>query len=905
MESRLIPIVPFSPICLIDPTLPQCTDYIFGVGPANCSGVSNECENELFRLNKSLSLDLNFVSFIANNLPCDEDAIQPCWEGNNKSSPPVGVNTGRFKQGSCTIDCKQNISRLEQICKNQTGFLCDSEYNVGLDGTELKVILPVCLPEVCRKTTNGHIYQNDLRAIEYCMNQHTCGSLSPKSRALIPECTVTLPGCLEPSDIFHFIVLYFLSFLSILIIFLGCFKCVRGRISRNNKNISTSKAKYYVTSTATATATATATKSFSSEGKVDSLNTPLMANEGSKYVLSDDLANQQQHGRFALGDRRDSRASTSIHDYQIGSSLTYRNLFFRYLGRRLILRGVSGILKRGSCVAVIGAPDSGTTTLLRCLAGRQPKGKVEGSLLIDGKLPDRKITRIIAYIPKEDICHGSLTVRETLDFSARCRLPRTVSTEERNSRCDAWLELLGLTHVSNSIVGDANIRGISGGERRRVSIGISTVAGHRLVIADSPTNGLDSDAAFNVIKTMRALADAHHNGFMVSVRQPSERLLKLFDTICLMSKGKCIFWGRLHEAVPFMEKVHLTKPLRKSLPDFLEELTGKPSKFLDFSNQENQEELGSRSTNRNSKVTAEIIHRKYVESELYERMGKEMWNAVDDSTSLLNFADDLEPASCCPSVLIDDDGKFFFNTEKYSTGCGFQVAAVCGRQIKLISRSPTVRARISRAIFQGFLLGTMFYHFDQSQSAANNRFGALFISLSAIVMGSVSTIPELSSQRRVFYLEKRSGYFRPLVWQLSLILSEIPIALVEMAAYSTLLYGLCDLREGILSLPFLYFYLSLVITSLICWSVAAIAVMASESVVAAQALVPVYNAANLLFSGYLLSKAQIPSYLQWLTVTSTVTRPFVGIAINEMKEQIFHCEDNGKSFFVKKDSSNL
>jgi hypothetical protein len=113
-----------------------------------------------------------------------------------------------------------------------------------------------------------------------------------------------------------------------------------------------------------------------------------------------------------------------------------------------------------------------------------------------------------------------------------------------------------------------------------------------------------------------------------------------------------------------------------------------------------------------------------------------------------------------------------------------------------------------------------------------------------------------------------------------------------MACYSTLLYGLCGLRGGVLSLPFLYFYFSMMAMNLICWSVAATAVMLTDSVVAAQALVPVYHAANIHFSGYLMAKNDIPEYLRWLMVTSTVTRPFIGVAINEMKDQIFDCEQD-------------
>ena len=209
----------------------------------------------------------------------------------------------------------------------------------------------------------------------------------------------------------------------------------------------------------------------------------------------------------------------------------------------------------------IGAPDSGTTTLLRCLAGRQPKGRVEGSILIDGRPPDRKIRRIIAFVPKEDVNISLMTVRETLKFSAsavgyQCTAPAKV----RGQRVQAWLQLLGLRHVSDVIVGDAVTRGISGGERRRVSIGTETVAGHRLIIADSPTNGLDRSCLQRADKDhLRGLADAGHNGFMASVRQPSAKLLSLFDTISDVPRD-LRFWGPISEALPFLSRLGFEKP---------------------------------------------------------------------------------------------------------------------------------------------------------------------------------------------------------------------------------------------------------------------------------------------------------------------------------------------------------
>ena len=422
------PILPFSPLCLIDPTLPQCSNYIRGVGPANCSAVSSTCEAELFRLNHTLAIDVTFASFVADNLHCDLTSVQPCWESNDGPNSTtagiLGSNTGRFQQGSCTINCTHNRTQLDQVCQSHAGFLCDSEYNVGLDGTELKVILPVCLPLSCRRNSSEESLQRqpDLRAIQSCLEQHTCGALSTRARQLVPECSVSLPGCVGEYDIWRNVVLVLLSllgFFSLFILFLRCFherkKNNKRRLSnenggRNQRN----KGEYFVRQASSGGGSGG--ESSSSTELEDPLARPLLAaahststsssssssssSSTSRYILSDDLAHQQIRGRFALG-ARDDAALHHHHNYQMGSSLTYRNLFFRYLGRRLVLKGVSGMLSRGSCVAVVGAPDSGTTTLLRCLAGRQPKGKLEGSLLIDGSPPDK--TRKIFFLSPFEI----------------------------------------------------------------------------------------------------------------------------------------------------------------------------------------------------------------------------------------------------------------------------------------------------------------------------------------------------------------------------------------------------------------------------------------------------------------------------------------------------------------------
>ena len=127
--------------------------------------------------------------------------------------------------------------------------------------------------------------------------------------------------------------------------------------------------------------------------------------------------------------------------------------------------------------------------------------------------------------------------------------------------------------MADTVVGDQFVRGISGGEKRRVSVGVETLGGRTLLLADSPTNGLDAASAFDVIKTARALADTGIFSMMASVRQPSLALLRLFDTVCLVSRGTCLFFGPTDQAETFFKTQGFVRPPTKSIPDFLEEIT--------------------------------------------------------------------------------------------------------------------------------------------------------------------------------------------------------------------------------------------------------------------------------------------------------------------------------------------
>ena len=188
--------------------------------------------------------------------------------------------------------------------------------------------------------------------------------------------------------------------------------------------------------------------------------------------------------------------------------LAFDSLSLRNASGRYALRGVSGFLNPGQTVAILSAPDAGTTNLLNVLAERQETGEIGGTVLYDGRPRDESFKRHVGYVVKDDINFAMLTVEETLMFSAQCRTPYA-PRKVIEFRVKLVMKLLGLSHAANTYIGDASIKGVSGGEKRRVSYGVEMVAGHGCILADLPTNGLDSASAYALIKTIRYHHTAH------------------------------------------------------------------------------------------------------------------------------------------------------------------------------------------------------------------------------------------------------------------------------------------------------------------------------------------------------------------------------------------------------------
>uniref|UniRef100_A0A0D9ZHC1 ABC transporter domain-containing protein n=1 Tax=Oryza glumipatula TaxID=40148 RepID=A0A0D9ZHC1_9ORYZ len=238
------------------------------------------------------------------------------------------------------------------------------------------------------------------------------------------------------------------------------------------------------------------------------------------------------------------------------------------LGKKKLLRSINGELRPGRVTAVMGPSGAGKTTFLNAVTGKVAGYKVSGSVLVNGRHDNiRSYKKIIGFVPQDDVVHGNLTVEENLWFSAKCRLSATTAHRHKVLTVERVIDSLDLQGVRSSLVGTVEKRGISGGQRKRVNVGIEMVMEPSLLILDEPTSGLDSSSSQLLLRALRHEALEGVNVCAV-VHQPSYTLYNMFDDLILLAKGGLIVYnGPVKSVEDYFSTLGITVPERVNPPD--------------------------------------------------------------------------------------------------------------------------------------------------------------------------------------------------------------------------------------------------------------------------------------------------------------------------------------------------
>ncbi|CAI9762444.1 unnamed protein product [Fraxinus pennsylvanica] len=217
-----------------------------------------------------------------------------------------------------------------------------------------------------------------------------------------------------------------------------------------------------------------------------------------------------------------------------------------------ILKDISFTAYPSQILAIVGPSGAGKSTLLDILAART--SPTNGTLLLNSSpLNSSSFRKLSAYVPQHDYCLPLLTVAETFAFSAHLLNPKS---SDISTIVASLLDELGLTHLADTRL----THGLSGGERRRVSIGLSLLHDPAVLLLDEPTSGLDSGSALNVMQTLRSITDSRHRTVVLSIHQPSFKILSTIDQILLLAKGTVVHHGTLSSLQEFLLSCGFTVP---------------------------------------------------------------------------------------------------------------------------------------------------------------------------------------------------------------------------------------------------------------------------------------------------------------------------------------------------------
>ncbi|TMW95632.1 hypothetical protein EJD97_008559 [Solanum chilense] len=236
---------------------------------------------------------------------------------------------------------------------------------------------------------------------------------------------------------------------------------------------------------------------------------------------------------------------------------------------KCILQGVSGSACPGEILALMGPSGGGKTTLLKLLSGKVKNDS--GTITFNDQPYNKSLKQRIGFVLQDDVVFPHLTVKETLTYAALLRLPNTLSKEQKKERAIGVINELGLERCQDTIIGGAFVRGVSGGERKRVCIGNEILLNPSLLFLDEPTSGLDSTTAFRIMQMLRNIARAGKT-VVTTIHQPSSRLFSRFDKLILLGQGSSLYFGKASEAMLYFSSIGCSPLIAMNPAEFLIDL---------------------------------------------------------------------------------------------------------------------------------------------------------------------------------------------------------------------------------------------------------------------------------------------------------------------------------------------
>jgi ABC-type multidrug transport system ATPase subunit/ABC-type multidrug transport system permease subunit len=501
-----------------------------------------------------------------------------------------------------------------------------------------------------------------------------------------------------------------------------------------------------------------------------------------------------------------------------------------------IIKNVSGFANPGEILAVMGPSGSGKTTLLNMLSNQvfpQKKIKLSGSVELNGiNIKNLDYTSYVRYAMQQDILLPTLTPREIITFSAQFRLD--LNQEEIKDRVNRILEEFQIFNIADQFIGNEIIKGISGGEKRRVSIANELISDPNILILDEPTSGLDSSIALKIIKILKSHA-LRGKTIILTVHQPSASMFSEFSRLILMAEGHFVYQGQAKNSTEYFDRIG----------SVCENLVTPPDHFMRILSIKNKQNL-TEEENTNLDLFIESYAELDIESECF-------------------YFNQIDPNYRC-----------------YRASFRSQLSILTQMSLINTLRNPLLMAvKLAQSIISGFISILVFGSLGKDDQGIRERAAILFCTLVVTIFFGLQNNAQSFPIERPFFLKNyKQNLYGVLPYYLSKQISELPVHIIFAIIYSLIQYFALNLNLNS-AWNFSVYLLICFLTHLVGVAFGNLAGIISKNIVQATVIGPSFILPGGMFAGYITNINSLNSTFSWIKYTSPFNYGFEALVLND------------------------
>ncbi|KAH6639094.1 multidrug resistance protein CDR2 [Boeremia exigua] len=526
---------------------------------------------------------------------------------------------------------------------------------------------------------------------------------------------------------------------------------------------------------------------------------------------------------------------------------------------------------------VLGNPGAGCTTLLNILSNRRlGYAEISGNVSFGSMSSEeaKEYRGQVVLNAEEEVFFPTLSVGHTLDFATQLNVPFKLppgmesSKEYARTYKQFLLKSLAMEHTHDSKVGDAYVRGVSGGERKRVSILECLATRGSIFCWDNSTRGLDASTALDWAKAMRVMTDELGLTTIATLYQAGNAVFEQFDKVLVLDNGKQMFYGPREEAVPFMEGLGFFCDPAANKSDFLTSVTVPKARAIT----EGYE-------NKIPRTNDEILGL-FQKSSLYERMRAEL-NYHQSEEAVTN-------TTVFQEQVAREKHKLLPNKPTVTTSFYVQVKTAVRRQYQIVwSDKATLLVKQASTLVQALVAGSLFYQAPDHSAGLFLKGGALFFGLLYPAYMAMSEVTDSFTGRPVLAKHRSFALHYPAVWVVSQIAADIPVALFQWSHFGIVIYFMVGLKTT--AAAFFTFYIIIFSSAMAMTALYRAIGAAFPTFDAATKVSGLITLAFFLYMGYMIGKPEMKDWFVWIFWINPMSYGYEALLGNEFKNAEFPC----------------